>query len=128
MTVKELREKLYEFDDDLIVMAGCSTNSVFTVADINQGAEPLTNILFLEGTNFRTTEPIADSESEAKWLFWEGWVGNHDKRIEDATCSKCGYRHVIVRKTFGSGETNRDVLNKLSPFCPACGSEMSVDY
>ena len=122
MTVKELRERLYEFDGDLIVAAGTSVRDTFSIDSINQGAGPLDNILFLESSNF------GETEHKAKWLFWEGWAGNHDKRIEDATCSKCGYRHATVRKTFGSGETNRDVLNKLSPFCPACGAEMSVDY
>jgi len=50
----------------------------------------------------------------AYWKVWEGWMGNHDRRIEDATCSKCGYRHKTV---YGS-------LSKLSTECPACKSKM----
>jgi ribosomal protein S27AE len=123
MTVGELKERLEQFDDNLIVMAGTSTSNVFSISNINQGAEPLTNILFLEGKH-----AVEEETNTARWLLWEGWAGNHDKRIEEATCSRCGYVHAVVRKTFGSGETNRDILNKLSPYCPACGAEMSTDY
>ena len=59
-----------------------------------------------------------------KWEFWDGWIGNHDKRIEDATCSKCGYKHHTVRREFQSNETAQDVLNKLSDICPGCGIKM----
>ena len=60
----------------------------------------------------------------AKWQFWEGWMSNHDKRIDDATCSNCGYRHPKVCRTYGSNETEQDVLNKLFKFCPSCGKLM----
>lgn len=33
---------------------------------------------------------------EAEWKTWGGWAGNHDKRIEEATCTKCGYEHLTV--------------------------------
>ena len=62
--------------------------------------------------------------TKAKWQFWEGWISNHDKRIEDATCSACGYKHPTVRRTYGSNETPQDVLDKLGNFCPNCGKPM----
>ena len=51
---------------------------------------------------------------EAEWKYWDGWMSNHDKRIDDATCSKCGYEHTIVK---GSPEL-------LSDYCPNCNSKM----
>jgi len=55
--------------------------------------------------------------NRANWLFWPGWSGNHDRRIEDAKCSKCGYVHHTV---YGS-------LDKLSKHCPDCGSKMKAN-
>lgn len=52
---------------------------------------------------------------EAEWKYWEGWCSNHDKRIEDATCSKCGYKHPTIR--FGSPDLLQD-------YCPSCKSKM----
>ena len=52
---------------------------------------------------------------EAEWQYWSGWSGNHDKRIEDATCSKCGYMHPTIR--FGSPDLLQD-------YCPSCKSRM----
>lgn len=66
----------------------------------------------------------ASTTSKAKWQFWEGWIGNHDMRIEDATCSNCGYEHHTVRRTAYSVETPQDVLDKLGNFCPNCGKPM----
>ena len=51
---------------------------------------------------------------EAEWKYWDGWMSNHDKRIDDATCSKCGYMHGVVK---GSPEL-------LADYCPGCGSKM----
>ena len=31
-----------------------------------------------------------------RWIYWDGWKGNHDQRIDDATCSECGYEHPTV--------------------------------
>ena len=53
-------------------------------------------------------------EYEAEWQYWSGWSGNHDKRIEDATCSKCGYKHSTI---FGSPDLLQD-------YCPCCKSKM----
>ena len=62
----------------------------------------------------------------AKWQFWEGWMSNHDMRIDDATCSNCGYKHPIVRRIYGIKETEQEVLNKLSNYCAACGAKMDL--
>lgn len=55
-------------------------------------------------------------EAEAYWKVWGGWSGNHDQRIEDATCSKCGYKHPTVHRS----------LKNLSPTCMNCKSSMSI--
>ena len=54
------------------------------------------------------------NEIEAAWQYWDGWCGNHDKRIDDATCSKCGYKHPIVRGT----------PELLADYCAGCGAKM----
>ena len=55
-------------------------------------------------------------EKKAVWIYWDGWKGNHDRRIEDAVCSQCGYKHPTV---YGS-------LDKLAQICPWCKSQMRV--
>lgn len=52
----------------------------------------------------------------ANWEIWAGWVGNHNKRIEDAKCSNCGYKHPTVYES----------TNQLSRYCPNCNCLMSV--
>ena len=62
---------------------------------------------------------IKKNEEGANWIVWAGWAGwtgNHDRRIDGAECSNCGQKHPVV---FGS-------LDKLSNYCPNCGSTMSV--
>lgn len=54
----------------------------------------------------------------AHWEVWPGWAGNHDQRIEDATCSNCGYVHPTT--VYGS-------LSKLPRQCVSCKSEMSTN-
>ena len=54
-------------------------------------------------------------EYEAEWKYWDGWCSNHDKRIDDATCSKCGYKHSTIR--YGSPDLLQD-------YCPSCKSKM----
>jgi len=53
---------------------------------------------------------------EAYWTVWGGWSGNHDRRIEDATCSNCGYIHP---KVYGS-------LDKLATECPSCKRKITI--
>lgn len=57
------------------------------------------------------------NEETAEWVYWPGWAGNHDKRIDDATCSHCGYKHPIVR----GGP------HLLSSHCPGCGRKMKKE-
>ena len=67
-----------------------------------------------------TIEPEQAVESElaeeatARWEYWSGWSGNHDKRIEDAQCSNCGFKHSTVR---GKGANTPDLL---ADRCPRC--------
>ena len=58
---------------------------------------------------------ISSPKYEAKWEYWAGWSGNHDKRIDDATCSKCGYKHGTIRHKNPS---------YLPDVCPRCHSKM----
>lgn len=65
-----------------------------------------------------------------RWVYWDGWRGNHDLRIEDATCSECGYEHPTVRWVQGDprgGAAYEAVLNKLSGECPRCGALMQKE-
>lgn len=62
-----------------------------------------------------------------RWIYWNGWVSNHDLRIDDAFCSECGYRHPAVRLTEGYPtveEARASVLDKLAKECPNCGAKM----
>lgn len=67
----------------------------------------------IDSTMVEQTEQT--EEYDAEWKYWDGWCGNHDKRIDDATCSKCGYEHPTIR--FGSPDLLQD-------YCPSCKSKM----
>ena len=56
------------------------------------------------------------SKEKANWEVWAGWKGNHDQRIENAHCSKCGYNHPTVYNS----------LRNLNKYCPNCGCTMMV--
>ena len=60
-------------------------------------------------------ESFGNDNCEAKWEYWAGWMSNHDRRIDDATCSKCGYKHPTIR--FGTPDLLQD-------YCPQCKSKM----
>lgn len=62
----------------------------------------------------------ADTELYGHWIYWDGWCGNHDRRIDDATCSVCGYKHPTVRAT----KEEWDTPKFLSDLCPGCGAKM----
>ena len=68
--------------------------------------------------------------NRGQWIYWDGWCGNHDMRIEDATCSECGYKHPTVRWEQGDlrgKEAYKAVLNKLKDECPKCGAAMQKE-
>ena len=81
------------------------------------------NIKFEDSADFFNQVEQASREwfdnSEPKkaiWVYWDGWKSNHDRRIEDAVCSQCGYKHPTV---YGS-------LDNLAQICPWCKSQMRV--
>lgn len=66
-----------------------------------------------------------DGNKHAHWEYWSGWAGNHDQRIEDATCSNCGYKHPTVRLDYVDGKFIKGyVPDKLAKECPNCGAKM----
>lgn len=75
-----------------------------------------------EGNHLRIQALVMEGEKkieekpQAYWEYWGGWAGNHDKRIDDAKCSNCGFKHPTVR-----GGNAPDQLYKL---CPHCGRHM----
>lgn len=80
-----------------------------------------------EGKEVKSIKPI-ETDKSARWEFWEGSISNHDMRIEDATCSRCGYVHPTVRRTFGTREPFEDVVKKLAATCPRCSADMRGTY
>ena len=76
--------------------------------------EGCTAKLCTEGIPVKTNEENNKTVKTAKWKYWPGWSGNHDRRIDDAVCSNCGYEHPTVR---GSNELLADV-------CPKCKCSM----
>lgn len=67
------------------------------------------------------------SKRHGRWIYWDGWCGNHDMRIEDAVCSECGYKHPTVRWEQGDPRSDEFVLNKLKDECPKCGAIMQKE-
>lgn len=61
-------------------------------------------------------DALPSNKPQAYWKYWGGWGGNHDKRIDDATCSNCGFKHPTVR--------GYDAPNQLHKICPGCGLRM----
>lgn len=55
-----------------------------------------------------------DADDTSRWMYWGGWASNHDQRIDDAKCLKCGYKHETV---YGS-------TKKLAQRCPRCNRIM----
>ena len=64
----------------------------------------------------------APGTKRGHWIYWGGWCGNHDKRIDDAVCSECGYEHRTVR--YEKGDYHNFVPFKLADKCPGCGAVM----
>ena len=65
---------------------------------------------------------VIEEKKHGRWIYWDGWCGNHDRRIDDAVCSECGYQHRTVR--YENGDWHNFVPVKLSDECPNCGSIM----
>lgn len=58
-----------------------------------------------------------DLVKHGEWIYWEGWRGNYDCRIDGARCSLCGYSHETVYNVTNPKES-------LSNYCPNCGAKM----
>lgn len=62
------------------------------------------------------TELNKFQQKEAKWRIRAGWSGNCDKRVENATCSNCGYVNQIVHG-----------IESLPKVCPFCKRKMGIE-
>ena len=69
----------------------------------------------------KTDITSTESANRGHWIYWDGWMGNHDQRIDDATCSECGYVHPTVRREKGD---QYSVPDKLAAKCPCCKAIM----
>ena len=67
------------------------------------------------------SEPTADVAPvrHAHWEYWDGWMSNHDMRIECA-CSACGYKDVVR----GYGYDN---IKHLPERCHGCWAKMDEE-
>lgn len=65
---------------------------------------------------FRCREHLRKDEPHAHWKYWEGWMSNHDMRLE-YECSCCGHKGCIR----GHGIKN---IQFLPEYCPSCKSKM----
>jgi hypothetical protein len=88
--------------------------------DNAQGLEITVTCNYLHQPKYRQFEDV----KHGHWEYWDGWSGNHDKRIEDATCSICGYKHHTVRLHPGEKDY---VPDKLAKECPGCKAIMDGD-
>ena len=83
-----------------------------------------------DALKLRVIELEHQLKKRGRWVYWGGWCGNHDMRIEDAVCSECGYKHPTVRWEEGDPrgkEGHEAVLNKLKDECPKCGATMQKE-
>lgn len=87
-------------------------------------------IAYEHGEQSEARAVVLETKKYGRWVYWSGWCGNHDMRIEDAVCSECGYKHPTVRWEQGDprGEVVYEaVMNKLKDECPKCGALMQKE-
>lgn len=82
-----------------------------------EGVGPMEHKVSYIEIDVKQREKDLTFEPQAYWEYWAGWRSNHDRRIDDATCSNCGFKHPTVR---GYGE----VSDQLYKICPMCGKRM----
>jgi len=99
-----------------IPSSGIQVFDVFDPSRQPEGVSCLSNIAKDITDQAQNKLKAAEKSERANWIVWAGWKGNHNQRIDNAKCSKCGLIHPTVK---GS-------LSKLSPICPNCGSTMGV--
>lgn len=98
---------------------------------VPKGGKP-TNSEFISMVVLRIEQSLKEVQEQSpvsttrrgKWIYWDGWLGNHDQRIDDAKCSECGYQHPVVRREMG--EHYGSTINKLARECPCCKAQMDV--
>ena len=75
----------------------------------------------MEGVKILNQFPPSDVEPvrHAHWEYWDGWMSNHDMRLECA-CSACGYKAVVR----GYGYDN---IKHLPERCHGCWAKMDEE-
>lgn len=75
----------------------------------------------MEGVKILNQFPPSDVEPvrHAHWEYWDGWMSNHDMRLECA-CSACGYKDVVR----GYGYDN---IKHLPERCHGCWAKMDEE-
>ena len=77
---------------------------------------------------YRKVTEESEVEQTAIWEFNKAWTCNNTRIIEDATCSRCGYKRSTIRIRPADKATPEDVLSKFGVYCPNCRAEMGVDF
>ena len=72
-------------------------------------------IFYLENASIADVEPVR----HAHWEYWDGWMSNHNMRLECA-CSACGYKDVVR----GYGYDN---IKHLPERCHGCWAKMDEE-
>lgn len=80
--------------------------------------EKMNEVIDIQGYLKKINQVLSTKEEpeelEAHWVYWAGWASNHDRRIDGAVCSYCGYTHRTVYNT----------PNNLADYCPRCKRKM----
>ena len=111
-----MNKEYIEREAALNAMSKAQSDRTWSMDDSDVMEQMETNIEELPAAD---VAPVVHGE----WRFWDGWRGNHDQRIEDATCSECGYVHPTVRRAHDD-KSYKDVLARLANYCPDCGAYM----
>ena len=84
MTVKELKEKLNKFDDNLIVMACTDMGGFFPIRNVSQGFNEADGCVFLDDYEEENCETCAYYDTDkndqpcCSCVDWENWERCND--------------------------------------------------
>ena len=117
--------RLSEYED-----TGLTPEEVKALIDVSMG-KAIAETTEFDGVSIQRLKELAAAWtsgnimviSRAHWTYWYGWRGNHDRRIDDATCSRCGFRHPTIRPTKDDPYTPHQLWN----CCPHCLAMMVED-